>query len=85
MFVGESHLAFFMMFYDCGCINVTNIISGTSDHNRAVSWLQYLDSPFVSWGLMETRRKNTLGLNSQASSDEILVLEAYINNFPVFF
>lgn len=85
MFVGESYLAFFMMFYDSGCINITNIISGTPDQDRAVSWLQYLDSPFVSWGLMETRRKNMLGLNSQASSDKLLVLEAYINNFPVFF
>lgn len=34
---------------------------------------------------METRRMNMLRLNSQAGSDKVLVLEAYINNFPVFF
>lgn len=34
---------------------------------------------------METRRKSTLRLNSQASGDKVLVLEACINNFPVFF
>lgn len=87
MFIGEAHFAFFMIFCDCDCINIciTNTISGTWDHDRAISWLQYLDSLFVSWRVMETRRKNMLRLNSQASSDKLLVLEAYINNFPVFF
>ena len=76
-----------MIFSDCDCINirVTNTISGTWDHDRAISWLQYADSRFVNQRMMETRGKKALRLNSQASSDKLLVLEAYINNFPVFF